>query len=162
MQFTDAMGSNDHKVYVQLTKEVAVLEATYWQIEELAKLLKMCCEMKVFPSEVYKELNRLTNSNFPFSSDDHETNAKNIKRCINRSKSMLIRIQLLNGQLEAHHQKQTTGKVTVAWFLQMLITLSDHAKYPVQDSITTFEFCERIKRFNQYHEQLNNQRHGRK
>lgn len=162
IQVSDAVGNQEHKLYVSLTKQVSVLEASYWQIQEVGKLLNMACEIKIFPADIYRELNRLTQSNFPFSADDHETNTKNIKRCLNRAKSIFIRIEMLRQQLEAHHEKQTTGKVTQEWFTQMLITLSDHAKFQIPETIMTYEFYERIRRYNDYYERVKSSSNGRK
>lgn len=162
LQCADAAGNSEHTYYTSLTKKSALLEITYQQITVLGQLLYMCCEQKVFAKNLYKELNSLTKSNFPFSENDTEINRNNIKRCLNRSKSLLIQVQLIKAQIEQTHKKNNNGKPTEKYFKGLLITISDHAGYRITDDIMVDEFYERLHRYNQYCEQVKNMNNGRR
>lgn len=149
-QYADAMGDNEHRLFITLYKEVAILSVTYSQIEILVGILSESCRVNVFPADLYKELNSLTKSNFSFLENDNESNLENINRCKNRSKSIKIQLDIKEGQLKAMEAKEKKGKITKEHFYSILITISDHVKYNVHDDITVFEFCERVKRHNDY------------
>lgn len=166
IQYADAMGNNQHRFQSTLLKEVTLLSTTYKQINTLAELLLMCCAENIYPANLFAELNILTKSNMPFTKDDPELNIKNIKRCLNRAKSIKIQLDIKSGQLEAMHLQENKEnpvvKLSKEWFISILISLSNHAGYRITETITVFEFVDRLKRYNDYSEQLKKQQHGRK
>jgi hypothetical protein len=159
--FEDAMGNNEHKFYLILFKEVSLLSVTYEQIQFLVNVLTILNEKKCYSEFFYSELNKQLKTSFVFTRNDFAKNAENVKRCFNRSKGIKLQLDLKQDQLNALQLKQGDGKKpTPEYYQSILISLSDHAKYPVTDSITVFEFCERIRRFNQYYEQLKSKQRG--
>lgn len=152
-QYTDAIGTNEHRLYTNLTKEIAVNTLTYNLITRTVDVLR-----KQHHKKLCNELNRILSTTFKFDPLDVERYNKELDRCINRSKSLKISTDLLQIKI-AELEKKFTGKTdkpTFQYYQKTLITLSDYAKYPIQDSITVFEFCERIKRLNDYYEQIKN------
>ena len=159
-QYADAMGDNEQRAYFELMREAGLLKGAYEQVGLCAKRLYFIEEYffsgpehplyedaKTFIERFGREINRLTNSKFDFK--DHSNFHKNIQRCINRSVSLKISYELKYSQLKAIEDKFEKGEEpTKSYFYSILITLSDHAKYQLNDSITVFEFCERIKRLN--------------
>jgi hypothetical protein len=162
-QFEDAMGNSEHKVFLILYKEVSLLSATYEQIQFLIKTLLLLNDKGIYSPYFYAELNKHLKTSFAFSKENKEQNAELLKRCYNRSKGIKLQLDLKQTQLNALNGKHVEGKKqTKEYYYSILITLSDHAKYPVTDAITTFEYCERVKRFNQYYEQVKSKSNGRK
>lgn len=149
-QYTDAMGNQEHRLYTNLTKEIAVNTITYNLINRTVEILR-----KQYHKELATELNKLLLTTFKFDFQDQERYNKELDRCVNRSKSLKISIDLLQIKI-AELEKKFTGKTqlpTIEYYQSTLITLSDYAKYQITDSITVFEFCERIKRLNSFLEQ---------
>lgn len=153
-QYADAMGDNDHKRYHTLFKEITTLSIDYRQIHCLIEILS---QVRHQPFE--RRLNLLLYTNFKFS----DNRQKELETCTRLSKSILVKIDLKTAQQEALRKKLSTGnKPTREYFFTWLINLSDHAGYQVTDTITVFEFCERIKRYNKFIELQNQKKHGRR
>lgn len=152
-QYADAMGDNDHKLINKLFKDITILAIDYGQIQALIEVLR---NHRYNPLE--ERLNSLLYTNFKFA----DNRQKELDTCYRLSKSILVKIDLKTAQQEALKAKQVNGnKPTREYFFFWLINLSDHARYPVPDTITVFEFCERIKRFNKFIEIQNKKKHGR-
>jgi len=151
-QYSDAIGDNEHRLYANRTKQLAIETINYNLVIGLVDVLR-----KEYNKELCIELNKLLSTSFKFDYTNKENYEKDLSRCFNRAKGFKISIDLLQFQvneLEKKFQNKGGSKPTVEYYQSTLITLSDHAKYPINDSITVFEFCERIKRFNNYCEQL--------
>lgn len=152
-QYGDAMGDNDHRLYNKLFKDIAIHSMDFRQIHALIEILR---NHRYKPFEA--RLNSLLYTNFLFANNRQ----KELDTCERLSKSISVKIDMKSAQLEALKAKQVKGsKPTREYFFTWLITLSDHAHYPVPDTITVFEFCARIKRLNQFVDQQK-QKHGRR
>jgi hypothetical protein len=150
-EYADAMGDNEHRLYITLFKEVTLLKVTLQTIHYLIEILQ-----EVYYEPYTLELNKLLHTNFKFDPSDKQKYHETLKRCYNRSKGIKIDLELKLVQFKAIEKKnQETGKKpTKEYYQSILITLSDHAKFPVQDSITVYEFCDRVRRLNKYCEQV--------
>jgi hypothetical protein len=149
-EYADVMGDNEHKMYVILYRDIKVLEITLQLIHWLVAQMK-----EVYYAEFANRLNRLLNTTFKFDHTQPEKYFNELNRCINRSKAYKIDLDLKLQQFEAFKKNKETGsKPTREYYQSILITLSDHAKYPVQDNITVYEFSERIRRFSKYCQQV--------
>lgn len=142
-QYADMMGDAEHKLYIKLYKELIILNIEYQQILSLIKVLTLV-KFELFE----QKLNEILFTNFSFTTNRE----KELDTCFRLSKSTLLKIDMKKAQLDGLKDKgEKKGKgPTREYFQSILITLSDHSKYPVLDSITTFEFCERLKRFTQF------------
>lgn len=153
--YAEAMGSGEHRLYSSVFSETAILAATYKQISLLIELLTKCCEINIYPEDLFKELNTLLHTSFVFAQDNMKQNIENLNRCKNRSKGLKIRLDLQQQKLDSMQTKKGEQEsITKEYFISILLTLSDHAGYHISDSITVFEYCERVKRYNQYCEHL--------
>lgn len=153
-QYADVMGDNDHKRLTTLFKEITTLSIEYRQIHCLIEVLT---NHRYPPFE--RRLNMLLYTNFKFA----ENRQKELDTCRRLSKSILVKVDLKTAQQEALKLKLSTGnKPTREYFFTWLINLSDHAGYQVTDTITVFEFCERVKRYNKFIELQNQKKHGRR
>jgi hypothetical protein len=153
-EYADVMDDNEHRMYSMLYRDIKVLELTLQLIHYLVEQLK-----EVYYVEFARRLNALLNTNFKFDHTQLVQYFNELNRCINRSKAFKIDLDLKLVQFEAIQKKNQDkqGKVTREYFQRLLITLSDHAKYAVQDTITVYEFSERIRRFNKHCEQAEKQ-----
>jgi hypothetical protein len=150
-EYADVMGDHEHRMYITLFKEVTLLKVTLQTIHYLIEILQ-----EVYYEPYTVELNKLLRTSFKFDHADKLKYHETLRRCYNRSKGIKIDLELKLSQFKAIEKKnQESGKKpTKEYYQSILITLSDHAKYPVQDSITVFEFCNRIARYNKYCEQV--------
>lgn len=151
-QYADAIGDHEHRLCTSLYKELAIMNCNFRMIILLVDLLG-----HAFMKELADELNDILNTSFAFDPSDPIQYKKELQRCLNRSKSILLDIELKEKQYKSIAGKQpgeATTKPTKEYFISILITLSDHAKHDIPDTISVFEFCERLKRFNHYVEHL--------
>lgn len=159
-QYADTMGDKDHKMYVKLLKEITGLTIDYNRILLLIEILHV---VKYAPFEA--KLNELLFTNYQFTDDRR---AKELEICKRLSKSLLVKIDMKTVRVNAIKSKQPDGaKPTRESYYAMLITLSDHARYMIPDTITVFDFCERINRYDQFVElekqkELQRQNNGRR
>ena len=149
-QYADAMGDSEHKLYLSLFKEIHTLTATYRVIHEIVNVLREV------PHEGLKaELNSLVGTSFKFDFADPEKYHAELTRCLKRSKGLKIQIDLKMASFAAIEErfKGKGSKPNREYFFSILITLTDHAKIRIDDSITVYEFCERVTRLNDYAKQ---------
>jgi hypothetical protein len=151
LEYSDALGDGEAKLQANLTRQISILQITLQQIEMLIEVLG-----EVYYEDFSVKLNGLLKTNFVFNPKEPETYSKNLKACFSRSRGIKIDLHIKQEQLKGISGKQTDSnfKYTREYFQSMLITISDHAKYQIMDNITVFEFCNRIKRFNDYCEAL--------
>lgn len=148
-EYTDAIKDYESKMIISLEKELLRIKITYQQIVELIDVLK-----KVYTVQFARELNKLLKSSFKFDVTKPEEYDKELQNATNRSKGIKIEMDLKQINFDAIVSKRAatkSEKPTREYFHGILITLSDFAKYLIsEDSITVFEFCERIRRLNQH------------
>jgi hypothetical protein len=150
-EYTDIVGDHEHKHYMTLMRDVHSISLTLEQISMLVEILE-----QVYYKKFADRLNELLFTNFVFDPYDNDAYTKTLKACVMRSKGFKIDMQFKQAQLQAIEEKNSSGnkKYTRAYFQSVLITLSDHAKFPIQDNITVFEFAKRLERYNSYCEEM--------
>jgi hypothetical protein len=158
-EYAEAIGNHDYRMYVNLMKDMILLSTTLEQINCLVGLL----EAK-YRSEFLQLLNKLLNTSITLDPADPVKYKAALKGAIMRSKAIKINLDLKGMQMKDIQSKMSEPgkKPERGYFHSILVTLSDHAKYHISDSIPVFEFCDRIKRFNQYCEQVKKQNNGRR
>ncbi len=147
LQYADAMKDNEYKLLVSLMKEVHRISILYDSIHMAIAELR-----KRYVKQFADRLNRWLESSFKFDvrfPDDYE---EDLKRAYNRSKGIKLDLDLKRASYEAIQKKFSSAgnKLTREYFQGILITLSDHVRYPVTDSVTVFEYCDRIRRLNDH------------
>jgi hypothetical protein len=154
-QYADAMGDAEHRMYIKLYKELVYLNIEYKQILSLIEVLTI-----VVYKPFEQKLNELLFTNFSFTANRE----KELDTCFRLSKSTLLKIDMKKAHLDGLKEKgEDTDKTpTREYFQSILITLSDYSKYPVQETITTYQFCERVKRFTQFVEKQKAEKNGRR
>lgn len=150
-EYTEAIGNNEYRLYISLYKEVSQLKITYSQILNAVNVLRV-----VHSKFLCDELNRLLSQQLKFDWNDQQAYQEELAKCLRRSKSIKISIDLKIIQFEGIQKKHTGDqeKYTREYFDSVLINLSDHAKYEINESITVGKYCQRIKRFTKHIETL--------
>ena len=182
-EYAEMIGGVEHKMFFQLQKEVALLKISIDQIrilaarekkledftaEEIERLgIENVMEMlqdkgilrMVYIKEMADELNRILGTTCTFNWNDQKTYNDELDKCVNRGKALLMQYDLKSLQFAAM-QKQAEGdktaKIDRQYFTSILITLSDHVKYRIEETIKMSEYCERVKKFSDYCEQIKN------
>lgn len=149
-QYAEAIGDAEYKLYLSCFKELTILTLKLQAIGAMIETLKM------FPhAELFDMLNSMLQTDFKFDFNNPDEYFHLLKRCFQRASQYRIQLGMKQLVFEGIKQKFSESKApNREYFQSVLITLSDHAKYPILDSITVFEFCERIHRLNRYHDQL--------
>ncbi|MDP4151195.1 MAG: hypothetical protein Q8943_17445 [Bacteroidota bacterium] len=150
-EYSQEIGSHEHKLYLNLFKEAGVLAADIRDIHRIVSILGI-----VYSARLAAELNVLVEANFQFDPSDVKEYQRLLQACLDRSQSKKIDLQIKEQQLEEIHKKTNNPSKapTAKYFNTVLITLSDYAKFNVSDEITVFEYCERVRRLNKYLESL--------
>lgn len=155
IQVADVAGDHEYRLYCNTIKEITNLELTIVQIRELVTVLR-----DAYVELFVVQLNRLLpNSKLVFDVSKPEQYDATLQRALNRSKGLKLMIDLKKQKLEALQVKygaQGGGKVNREYYMGVLLTLSDSARYPLSDSITVWEFYERMKRHNRVAEAMAN------
>ena len=153
VQYADAIGDNEYKLYCGRLNEITRLEITLAQIQSLVAALR-----EAYVPAFEKALNKLLLTSFVFDVAKPEQYDNNLQRALNRSREIKLRITLKKGALAKLEEKYSSGdggqKATREYFMGILIELSDSAGYPLSDNITVWEFCERIKKHNKKNDLL--------
>lgn len=157
IQYADAIGDGEYKLYVTAVKEVAVLELTLAQIHHLVGALR-----EVYVPQLANALNKLLLSSLVFDVANPAEYDNTLLRALRRSGGTKIRLELKKLHLAELEKKYTgtTKNATREYYMGVLISLSDSAGFQLSDNITVWEFCERIKRHNKKSESINNKKHG--
>jgi hypothetical protein len=143
-EYADAVGTSAHRLYVNLLRDVSILNLTLEAINQIVEIL----ESRFYP-QLVTWLNKTLSTTFIFDPKDPVKYKAVLKNALMRSKAIKINIDIKEKQLSVMKaQNEGIGQVpTREYYLGYLITLSNHAKYQLPSDITVFEFCERIKRF---------------
>ncbi|HEY4112187.1 hypothetical protein [Puia sp.] len=146
-QYNAAMGDTDGRLYLSLYKTIVLKEIDIKMIHDIVGVLNI-----VYDADLAQKLNSLIGASFKFNPLDVEGYKKMLQRCLNRSKGLQLDLDRRRLEFDTLKAKNQGEKIepTREYFQTVLINLSDYAKYPVDDKITTFEYCERIRRLTKY------------
>lgn len=161
-EYSDSLGSVEYDLFGHLFKEVKNLEIDYACVQTCIGTLR-----KIYSAYFCSELNMLLHINSKLDTlVDKEGNVKDVAtylaildKCERRSKAMKIRLDLKTIEFDAVKDKMSgEGKeIDKNYFTSMLIILSKHNGYRITKEITVSEYCEYMKQFNLYCEQMRDQ-----
>lgn len=149
IQYSDAAGDQQYRLYINLSKEITELEITLLQIEKLIDTLRTA-----YHPVLAKELNRVGRFSLVYDVTKPKQYDENLDRAFRRSRGLNVTLQLKRikiTEIEKKYSAKNGGPVTREYYMGMLIVLSDEAGYPLNDQITVWEFLERIRRYNIKH-----------
>lgn len=144
-QYADAMGDNERGLIVKLYSEITQISILWQQAVCLVDILN-----KFKYQKFEKLLNSILNQKFKFTD---EKRRDELQKCTKLCKGFELRIMAKRQQLDgltAKNAGEAAGKLTREYFHSALITISDFSKFHISENITTFEFCERIRRITEY------------
>lgn len=154
-EYTEKGSSSEYTLYRNVLREIGIMQTTYDQIHTLVPFLK-----DIYCKYLCDELNDLIQMKCTFNPEDPATYRAELDKCLRRTSGLKMRIDLKRIQFDGL-LKKFEGKNKGAdkkkgrdYFMSILISLSDHAKYQIQDTITVFEYLERIERANDYYDKL--------
>jgi hypothetical protein len=157
-EYADASGDMAHKHYLKAWIEIIQVSVKLETIEGMIDVLSVA-----YYKPFADRLNKLLRTSYPLDYTKPDQYKKELKACFMRSRGIKIDLDLKTIRFEELNKKKAaTGdnkKPTRAYFYSYLITLSNHAGYQVNDQITTFEFCERVRRLNK---EIDAQKPGKK
>jgi hypothetical protein len=143
-EYSEAIGDQETRLQFNLFTEINKLQLKIDQVALIVSILR-----KYYVPAFAKELNKLLITNLVFDINNREDYDRKLQQAINKSKGFKIALDLKLDQYAAMQGKEVKSEaVSKEYFYSVLITLSNQAKYQIPDTITVFEFCERIKRFN--------------
>jgi hypothetical protein len=158
LEYADKMGDLEYRMYLNLFKDINRLKATIDEIRELVAILQ-----ETYVEKFIRKLNNLLVTNFVFDVSKPAEYDKLLDRCYNMTGGLQLRLELLMNNYKAIEAKHAGNKEPGReYYLSLLITLSDNAGYGLSESITVFEFCERMARATEKVKTLKKQANGRK
>jgi hypothetical protein len=158
MEYAEASKDPEYRLYIRLYKDLNLTIATIAQIENMIAILS-----SRYVKRFADQLNELLSSTFVFDISNLEDYDRKLQICHNKTGALRLRKMMLEKQYNAIAEKHEEHKpATKQYYHAILISLSDQAGYQIQDTITVFEFCERINRANERNEMLKKHAHARK
>lgn len=154
-QYTEAIGNLEFSIYKKLYSVVSELSLKYDQIICLCGkegILKVA-----YSRYLCNELNKLVNASFTFDYKDWDSYQMELARCEKRGAAIKIQLDLKLLQLYAIKKKSegVDEKQDRAYYISIMIQLSNYAKFIIPETITLFEYCQRLKQYKQYIDSLN-------
>jgi hypothetical protein len=146
MDYADASGDAKHLQFLKAMVEITQLSVKLQVIEDMIELLG-----NIYYPAYAERLNKMLRTAYKFDHTDRPQYTKELKACFMRSRGLKINLDLKVIEFEAlkkKREKEGEGnkKPTMEYFDSYLVTLSNHVQYHLSDNITTFEFCERVRR----------------
>jgi hypothetical protein len=151
LEYSDLMGTTEYRMYVQLYKDISISKIILDQLIIALNILQV-----TYDEFFHTEANRILRTDCKFNWKDQASYQAEVKKCFNRSKALRIALdlKLLKFEsIETKNKNKPEQKIDRKYFTSILITLSDHAKYQIQETIKMSEYCERARRFTEYCEQ---------
>jgi hypothetical protein len=151
-EHADLIGDSESKLYLTLSKEIALLKITLTQIHGMIESLS-----NIFYQPHLDNLNLLLRTRYTLNPDKQEEYFKTLNSAVMRSKGIKIDLDLKLLQFKAIEEKnKSTGtKYTREYFHSVLIALSNHAKFHLTaDMITVYEFDTRLNDLVKYNKEL--------
>ncbi len=151
-EYSDAIGNSEHLLYMNLMRDVEILRIDLECLNVLVTTLR-----NIYSKYFCEQLNEMVNANCKFDWEDQEAYQKDIDRCERRSKSYKIRYDLKKTEFDNLQKKieaKDGKKIDKNYFTGVLIMLSRHNNYKITKEITVSEYCEYIRQFNLYCEEM--------
>lgn len=159
-QYSERAGGEEYQLYISIYKEVSILKIKIDQVQVVVGrenkedgirpgLMRLC-----YDDYFAYEINKLFNTNVKFERNDHDAYIKQLDGFVNRGKAFKIKYDLANMKFEAlekRHQKNgNLVTINEEYFDTILVTLSDFAKFHIDDSIKMSEYFIRLKKLNNF------------
>ena len=151
-EYSDSLGESEYNMYLNLWKEVELLRIDYESIRLLIMALR-----KVYSKYFCDELNSLLFTSCKFDINDIPSYLSELDNCERRSGAKKIQLDLKKIEFEEIKKKVNGEKgqsIDKNYFTGVLIILSKHNNYRITKDIFVNEYCEYLKQFNFYYDQV--------
>lgn len=177
-EYSDTIGDSEYVLYLNLQRNLAMLQLKINQLETCLLYMESKTELSEFflmleaedimliKAElgfIHAEVNKLLSQSLKFDILDVEGYKKDIKRSRTLGKNLKVVYDRKKMELVELEKKGQSNKgeesmpVSRRYFQTMLIILGDSISSELSDNMSTFQFCERIRRFNKQQEYLSRQ-----
>ena len=159
VKYADAMGDAEYRDYCNTIREITRLEIELKQIHTIVGVLR-----DAYVPGLVTDLSRLMAQPINLRPGDTDRYDETLDKVLRRAKAKkmlkdLAEIKL--HKLETKYQGKT-GQVTDEYFDGLLISLSDSVGFRLDDSMSVWEFCDRIRRTNEKIKHFNNLNQSRR
>lgn len=178
-EYSDAIGESDYKFYINQQRNVSMLLTKYKTLMAILEVMERFPfdlveywneeELQAIKTEMgfhHAEVNKLVSQQFIFDISDEKKYRIELKKATSMGKNFKVIFDRKNQELKDIETKtgqtnkgEETVPVTRRYFQTMLIFLGDNINTVLDDSMTVFAFCERIRRYNAHQEYLSRQTH---
>lgn len=149
IQYNEGLGDNESRLFFSLHKQILGKEITLQQVDFAIEVLR-----GVFVPEVLTFLNGVFFTCIEYDPLDEDDRDRKLTVFRNQKASIRMAIDMKRIQYDAIKKKKSEGgKPDRTYFQTILLNLSDYAKYEINDKITVFQYCERLRRLNKFLEQ---------
>lgn len=149
-QYGDALGKDDPDGYFAAYRDY--LDAV--RVKEKVVVLIYALR-QIYYKNWAVQLNKLIHGNFSFDPTNKTAYLKLLDRCETRGKSKDVDLIIAQSNLKAIQEKRDKGATTLRptreYFTTIQHNLEDLANRQIDfDKLTTFEFCDRMNRYNEH------------
>lgn len=149
-EYMDAMGDDSYKKTIGIVRDINILS---WQHQRITTLIQVLSVYYV-PAAV-QELRKMGYA-ISYDPENLPSYHADLQRAYERAKTLLIKISVLQQDLDGVKGKSSTRQD----YQTMFISLSEYAKYQVHPAqISAFQFAVMMKRCNEYAKGLEKQLH---
>lgn len=147
LQYNEAMADNEAKLFFSLHKQILQREIDLKMIDLALIALK-----DEYIPRLVDFLNRLFSSTLVMDWEDKYDYEHKLQVFRNLKASVIMARDMKRIQYEAIEEKRSNAsqKPDRNYFQTYLLNLSDFVKYEIDEQISVFTFCERVKRYNKY------------
>jgi hypothetical protein len=163
MDYADVIGDTSLKNYLRCFQKLHNYNSLLQESEHLREIIPQVIvhmiiigkEFHLYPSmneirgKFVSRVNKIHSTRFPFSDESHSNDCKRI-RSHEKGLSLKRDIEALKLEQLEKTTDADSKPVTREYFFSTLITLTDHSKIKLDDSITVYEFAQRIKRYQEF------------
>jgi hypothetical protein len=157
--YADALGETDTDGYLIARRELLYYQSQKYLVAVLIELLRVTYVLKWA-----KMLNKILRANFQFDPHNIEEYFKYLDRCVNRSRGFELQVTLALEKVRAIEEKKQGNALvpTDEFFERVLLNLHEFSNWQFDNNeITTFQYCELVKRYQQHIEYLKTKKNGR-
>lgn len=164
LQYSDAIGDSETRLYMTLFNEVENEKITIKQVEMCIQILDAHNRFGMPYEELYKkDLNKFNSSNFEFDISDPVKFNDELSKSRKRANALNLNFRVKKERFDTLEKKVKEGKKPDRkYFQDVLISISDHSKYEINDNISVYAFCERMRRYKSYIDTLEQQQNKSK
>lgn len=153
-QYTEKIAGKLGRRLLDVQAEILVLDGKIRMVKTISHIMSIVIDYKsVEIVQMGAILNKICKTNFKF---DDEDRIEEIQRCINRSASLLIKLNIKKDELDSMLGKMEGVGVEIDenYFADALIKFTNHWKVYFDDKISTYEFVQRALDYNKEQKKL--------